>query len=142
MTNFHFILWTALDSSASLQERSYSVIHFGSKQYTVPILGHVPLCNSSSDFKWKNLFMLLHQSLRNGFCPLKTPIFRNASKNESSISSFSSCFFLLLRMRTYWKPSWEHPHSAFITGLYRTTIWDWLSIEKKPCCNTVLKLIK
>lgn len=40
--------------------------------------------------------MLLHQSLRNGFCPLKTPIFRNASKNESSISSFSSWFFFIV----------------------------------------------
>lgn len=38
MIVFHFILWPALDSSASLWERSYNVIRLGSKQYTVQML--------------------------------------------------------------------------------------------------------
>lgn len=79
--NFSFYFVTCFGFfSFPLGKIIWYVIHLGSKHHTEQMLSFVMyfLCINSSDFKWKEFLMLLHQPLRNRFWPLKTaPIFRN-----------------------------------------------------------------
>lgn len=81
--NFSFYFMTCFGFfSFPLGKIIWHVIHLGSKHHTEQMLSFVMyfLWMNSSDFKWKEPLMLLHQPLRNRFWPLKmAPIFRNKS---------------------------------------------------------------
>jgi len=121
------------------------VTHLGSKHPTEQTLSFVMyfLCTNSSEFRWEELLMLLHQPLGNMFWPLKmAPIFRNKPPKTRALFSQS-----LLCVTTCWKPPWYHPESVFVTGLYSTIIWNHLSLWKTKTkklhnSDTFLKLLK
>lgn len=146
--NFSFYFMTCFGFfSFPLGKIIWHVIHLGSEHHTEQMLSFVMyfLCAKSSDFKWKEFLMLLHQPLRNRFWPLKMAlIFRHKSpKTRAPLFPPSLC------VTTYWKPPWYHPQSVFVIGLYPTTIWNHPSLKKKKPQNkkprnsdTLLRLLK